>query len=112
MKFTAIFMTIAAVQAVRFDSETEAALSKQKNKWFEDEIHDDEYSEHDIEAVSQDAKNVQLSYSGANEARMNANSLGLAQGFEDEIDDVNVQIGQQSNNNRIMFNLAKKYGTI
>ena len=112
MKFTAILMAIAAVQAVRFDTETESSLSKlnKQNKWFEDEIHDDEYSEKDITNLVHDVKNIQLSYSGANEARMTQNALGLTQGFEDEIDE-NVQLSA-SNNNRNMVNIAKKYGTI
>ena len=39
-------------------------LSQQqsKNKWFEDDIHDDEYSRDDIDDMVRDKAHVQLAY--------------------------------------------------
>ena len=62
MKFTILAIGMAAVQgvALKWDHETEMALSQQqnKNKWFEDEIHDDEYSPDDIDDMVRDKTHV------------------------------------------------------
>ena len=85
MKFAAIILGLASVQAIsKLDKETEVALSKQKNKWFEDDIHDDEYSESDIVDSIKDKLHVQLSAEmGKKEKYIDINQADLPEGFED-----------------------------
>ena len=57
-------IAIGSLQAVylNFDKETEQALSQQaSNKWFEDEVHDDDYNPNDIDNMVRDKSHVQLS---------------------------------------------------
>ena len=84
------------------DQETQVALSKQKNKWFEDEIHDDEYSQADIEDLVKDKVHLQIAYKSGSEVDLN--QADLEPGFEN----LDIQLGQNVNN-RIMANIAKRY---
>ena len=87
------------------DQETEIALSKQKNKWFEDDIHGDEYSQSDVENMIKDKKMVQLNYKSGSD--IDTNQLDMEEGFEN----LDVQLTQNINN-RFMVNIAKKYGSL
>ena len=110
MKFTLIAIAMAAVQgvALKFDHETEVALSQQqkKNKWFEDDIHDDEYSQDDVENMVRDKTHVQLA------DNMQYKLQELVYGFEPEFEDLDVQLGESmATNNQKMARIAIQYGT-
>ena len=109
MKFAIAAIALATVQgvALNWDKETQVALNQQqqKNKWFEDDIHDDEYSQDDVENMVRDKSHVQLSDNG-----MQYHLSELVYGFEPEFEDVDVQLGDATmTNNAKMAAIAAKY---
>ena len=105
MKFAILAVSMAAVQgvALKFDHETEVALSQQKSKWFEDDIHDDEYSPNDIDDMVRDKTHVQIA------DNMQTRLSELVSGMDEDFENVDIQL-QDNINNHKMASIAQKYG--
>ena len=84
-------------------------LSQQqsKNKWFEDDIHDDEYSPDDIDDMVRDKTHVQLGYTDNMQTKLSVLVSGLEPGFENV--DIQLEDSMMTNNYK-MASIAQKFG--